>query len=146
MPSIPSFKNHLLGFIRPKGNSLFGIRDNFGIKLLTKIRVEFSDLRDHRFNHNFNCNDPTCFCDEDDETIVHYFLSCPRYNMQRANLLSKVSDIIASDVSILPAPHLINILLYGSNVYNEPVNKQIIEQAITYIKQTRRFNSLEAFS
>ena len=51
-PSVPSFKKHLNEFIRPPGHSLFGIRDKFGINLLTKIRVSFSDLRDHRFNHN----------------------------------------------------------------------------------------------
>ena len=42
------FKDHFNKFIRPKGNSCFGICDKFGIKLLTKIRVDFSDLRDHR--------------------------------------------------------------------------------------------------
>ena len=58
LPSVTSFKKHLNIFIRPKGNSSYGIRDNFGMKLLTKIRVEFSDLRDHRYNHNFNCESP----------------------------------------------------------------------------------------
>ena len=56
------FKDHLNKFILPKGNSCFGICDKFGIKLLTKIRVDFSDLSVHRFNHNFNCESPTGFC------------------------------------------------------------------------------------
>ena len=51
-PSIQSFKKYLNDFKRPVGNSVFGIRDKFEIKLLTKIRVNFSELRDHRFNHN----------------------------------------------------------------------------------------------
>ena len=51
-PSVQSFKKYLNDFKRPAGNSVFAIRDKFGIKLLTKIRVNFSDLRDHRFNHN----------------------------------------------------------------------------------------------
>ena len=54
-PSVQSFKKYLNDFKRPAGNSVFAIRDKFGIKLLTKIRVNFSDLRDHRFNHSFNC-------------------------------------------------------------------------------------------
>ena len=49
-PSVQSFKKHLNNFIRPQGHSFFGLRDNYGTKLLTKIRVTFSDLRDHRFN------------------------------------------------------------------------------------------------
>ena len=43
-PSIESFKYHLNKFIRPPGHSFFGIRDKYGIKLLTKIRVCFSVL------------------------------------------------------------------------------------------------------
>ena len=52
-------KQVLIKFIRPNGNTFYSIRDRVGIKLLTKIRVCYSDLRDHRFNHNFNCPDPT---------------------------------------------------------------------------------------
>ena len=43
-----NLKMYLNNYIRPFGHTLFGIRDIFGIKLLTKIRVGFSDLRDHR--------------------------------------------------------------------------------------------------
>ena len=52
LPSISSFKEHLIKFIRPPRRT-FDICDRFGISLLTKIRVGFSDLRDHRFNHKF---------------------------------------------------------------------------------------------
>ena len=145
LPSLVSFKSHLNNFIRPKGNPTFGIRDKSGIKLLTKIRVEFSDLRDHRFNHNFNCLSPTCHCGFDDETSVHFFLCCSRFQAQRAILLSNLSDIIASDVTVLPNEHLIHIILYGSNVYNSICNKLILEQSILYIKNTQRFQKLEAF-
>ena len=65
--SFSLFKTNLNKFVRPKGNIFFSIRDRFGIKLLTKIRVCISDLRDHRFNHNFNCANPTCFCGFDDK-------------------------------------------------------------------------------
>lgn len=138
------FKNHINKFIRPKGNSFFGIRDSFGIKLLTK--VEFSDLRDHRFNHNFNCVSPTCSCGVEDETSVHFFLCCPRFLVPRTILLSKISEIMTFDISVLPNEHLNHIILYGSNVFNYVANKLIIEQTIMYIKQTGRFKRLEAFS
>ena len=49
----------------------------FVIRLLTKIRVGFSDLRDHSFNNNFKCESPTCTSEIDDETPVHFFLCCP---------------------------------------------------------------------
>ena len=72
------FKDKICKFFRLRGNSFYNIHDKYGIKLLTKIRVNFSDLRDHRYNHNFNCQNPSCACGIEDETAVHYFLCCPR--------------------------------------------------------------------
>ena len=72
--SVQSFKKHLNDFIQPPGHSLYGVSDKYGIKLLTKIRVTFSDLRDHRFNHNFNCEYPICSCSMEDESSEHFFL------------------------------------------------------------------------
>ena len=89
LPSLQEFKYNLNKLIRPKGNSFCTIRDNFGIKLLTKIRVTFSDLRDHRYNHTFNCINPTCSCGLDDETSVHYLLCCQRYVNLRTIILAK---------------------------------------------------------
>ena len=57
-PSVTAFKHHLNSFIRPIGHSSFGVRDKIGLQLLTRIRVNFSDLREHRYNHNFNCIKP----------------------------------------------------------------------------------------
>ena len=71
--SLSLFKTNHNKFVRPKGNIFLSIRDSLGIKLLTKIRVCFIDLRDHRFNHNFNCANPTCSCSFDDETTAHFF-------------------------------------------------------------------------
>ena len=144
-PSVQGFKKYLNDFIRPPGNSLFGIRDKFGFKLLTKIRVSFSDLRDHRFNHNLNCESPICSCGIEDETSVHFFLCCPRYVTKRILLLSKISDIIGSDVSVFPDEHLYHILVYGSNVYNSVSNALILTETITYIRNSGRFTKLEAF-
>ena len=44
LPSISSFKEHLIKFIRPPRRTFYGICDRFGISLLTKIRVEFFDF------------------------------------------------------------------------------------------------------
>ena len=145
LPSLQEFKNKLNKFIRPKGNYFFTIRDNFGIKLLTKIRVTFSDLRDHRYNHNFNCVNPICSCGLDDETTVHYLLCCPRYDYLRSIYLGKICEIIGSDVTVLPNDHLSCVLMYGSNVYNDVTNENIIKETIQYIKQSGRFKTLEAF-
>ena len=143
--SFNELKGNLIKFVRPKGNAFYSIRDNLGTKLLTKIRVGFSDLRDHRFNHNFNCANPTCFCGLEDETAIHHLLCCPRYNLLRTIYLSKISEIIGSDISVLPNEHLYNILMYGSNVFNNVTNELIISETIHFIKNSGRFKTLEAF-
>ena len=144
--SLGNFKTSINDFIRPKSNSFYSIRDKAGIKLLTRIRVTFSDLRDHRFNHKFNCVDPTCRCGLEDETPVHYFLCCPCYNTLRTDYLSKISEIVGSDISILPNDHLTHLLMYGSNVYNNVSNELILTGTIQFIKQSGRFKKIEAYS
>ena len=102
---------------------LCGIRDKFGIKLFTKIRVSFSDLRDHRFNHKFSRVSSVCSCGIEDEISVHSFLRYAHYSTRRSTLLSKISDINHFDV--FPEEHLYNILVFGSNVYNLILNRLV---------------------
>ena len=48
-----SFQKMLLNFIRPLGNSTYKIYDSLEIKLLTRLRLGFSYLSEHKFRHNF---------------------------------------------------------------------------------------------
>ena len=47
------FKNELIKCIRPPKRSTFKIDDILGIKLITRIRLGFSHLREHKHRHNF---------------------------------------------------------------------------------------------
>ena len=94
------------------------------MKILTKIRVEFSDLRDHRYNHNFNCENPMCSCGLENETSILYFLCCPHYITQMFDYLRKIS----SDITVLPEEHLCHFLMYV-NVLKSICNKLMIEQS-----------------
>ena len=126
--------------------STYEVKDVEGIKLLAKLRTEFSDLRTHRFHHNFNCNDPTCCCLLEEESVSHYFFCCPRFNRLRNDLLGSISLCIGNDVSILPHEHLTKILLYGSNVFDNLRNKVILEKTLIFIHKSKRFEELEAVS
>ena len=132
--------------IRDTTRSSFGINNIPGIKLLTKLRVEFSDLRSHRFSYNFNCITPICSCLLDEESNSHFLLHCPFYAPIRNNLLGNVSLIIGSDISLLPSGHLTSILLYGSIVYSNITNKVVLTETIEFIRKSERFNKLEAFT
>ena len=144
-PNLASFKQKLLSCIRPIPNSSYSIEDIKGIKLITMLRVEFSDLRSHRYHHNFNCDSPLCRCLSDEESNSHFLLRCPLFANHRQTLLGSTSRFIGTDISILPMDHLTSILLYGSNAFNSEINKSIISETISYIKNTKRFDTFEAF-
>ena len=84
--TISKFKRKLSKLIRPHERSIFNIYDLEGIKLLTHLRVEFSDLRYHRYRHNFHCASPTCLCQTGTEGNEHLLLHCPRFSFCNADL------------------------------------------------------------
>ena len=130
--------------MRPPKVNTYGIKDIFGFKLLTRLRVDFSDLRLHRLNHNFNCSNATCACGTDDESPEHFLLQCPLFALPRTSLLNSVSAAI--NPAALQLPHLSDILLNGSPAFNDITNKIIIESTIRFIRQSGRFKVLEAYA
>ena len=84
--SVSAFKKQILKFIRPSPNSTFNVHNPHGIKLLTRLRVGLSHLREHKFRHNFQDSlDPFCNCGRHIETTIHFFLHCSNYSNQRKN-------------------------------------------------------------
>ena len=57
------FKKSLLEFTRTIPISAFGVADIYRIRLLTRLRVGLSHLREHKFRHNFQDTiNPLCSC------------------------------------------------------------------------------------
>ena len=76
--------------IRTK-NSVFGVSDIYGVKLLTRLRLNFSHLNEHKFRHNFKDTiNPMCNCGAATEITIHYHLRCRLYSVKRAELLDGV--------------------------------------------------------
>ena len=144
-PSLKNFKDNINKLIRPH-ESVCCNENKYGMKLLTQLRVDFSDLRDHRFNHNFNCRSPICSCGLEDETPTHFLLCCPRYNRLRIDYLNKISEIVKSDITVFPLDHLTDLLLYGSESFNGISNNLILNETINFILKSERFKILEAYS
>ena len=68
-----SFKNALINFIRHSENKIFNINDEVDIKLLTRLRLGFSHLREHKFRYNFaDTLNPLCPCNIDPETKIDF--------------------------------------------------------------------------
>ena len=76
-----------------------------------------------------------------DETTEHFFLHCHHFANTRSALLTQVSDILKTDIKVLPEHRLVETLRYGDNNCNEIANKLIIETMITFIKLSEHFDS-----
>ena len=57
--------------------------DICGVKQLTKLRLEFSALNEHRFRHNFQRISPMCACNTGIEDNAYFFLQCPLFDTIR---------------------------------------------------------------
>ena len=139
--SIVVFKRALLSFIRPKPANVYRIHHPRGRKLLTRLRLGLSHLREHKFRHNFNDTiDPFCLCGTNNlETSEHFLLHCPTYACLRRKLFDNLHN---NNILLLPLEKsiIVQILLHGSDNYNTSMNKIIISTVIDFIIQSKRFD------
>ena len=119
--SLNIFRANLISVIlRPRPNSIFGIFNPLGRKLITRLWLGLSHLNEHRFIHSFNnCINPLCTCSLDIESTVPYFIHYSYCN--RARLSLNLSD--------LP---LVNVLLYGGLQFDDSQNAFILNSSIKY--------------
>ena len=84
---INTFKSCIRSFVRPRENSVFEVHDINGVKLLTRLRLDFNHLNEHKFRHNFNdIINPMCSCGKEPETTLHYLFRCDLYSIYRLEL------------------------------------------------------------
>ena len=109
------------------------------MKLLTRLRLGFSHLNEHKFRHNFqDCLNPLCLCSLEIENTSHYLLHCQYYSEHRINLINSVKSISDNFESFSDNVQR-DILLYGDSRFDTNKNKLILEATISYIKNTDRF-------
>ena len=131
-----------MSLVRPTKKSIFSVNDIEGVRLLTRLRVQFSDLHKHRFRHRFHCSSPMCLCQTSIEDNEHFLLHCPRYRNYRKDLIDRVLNIVDRDLDSLTSIDLCNLLLYGNSQFPFDTNHSIIESTITFIKSTKRFETI----
>ena len=135
---ISIFKKTLLPFFRPMEKSVYNVHDVYGLKLLVRLRVEFSHLKEHKFSHNFSDTPlPLCDCGIlESESTEHFLLRCQKYITHRKCLLDKVESFISGLNSI----QIVDLLLYGGNGLDDQTNESIISSTILFLKSTKRFD------
>ena len=68
------FPKNLLRFVRPFEKIVCNIYDPQGSKLINRLRLGFSRLREHKFRHNFaDVVNPLCPCALETENTDHFF-------------------------------------------------------------------------
>ena len=71
--------------------------DSLGVKLLTRLRLGFSHVREHKFRHGFRDTlNPLCPSSIENETTAHYFLRCHFYYANRSVLMNELNEIDSS--------------------------------------------------
>ena len=140
LPTVSSFKSTLLKFIRPNDASVYSVHEPLGVVLLTRLRVGFSHLREHKFRHNFaDINDPFCLCRTNAiETTEHYLLYCPNFCLHRNVLFD---NLHRNGLTLLPykSCHLTRILLYSDIDFSIEINRIILSSVIRFLLTSKRF-------
>ena len=84
------------------------------VKLLARLRLQFSHLNEHKFRHGFSDTiNLMCACGTEIETTEHFLLRCQFYSTQILELFEKLEKVELNFLS-LSAKNQVLILWYGS--------------------------------
>ena len=137
---ISSFKKLPVVYLQNDENSIFDVHTPIDIKLLNRLRVNFSHLHKHKFRHNFRDTvNPFRLCNVDTETISHYLLGCPLFSEQRTKLLESLSSIAKTLLNHCD-DDIVNIFLYGSSKYSFSTNNKILSLIVEFLESTKHFD------
>ena len=139
--SIVTFKKRILSFIRPSANSTFNCHNLRGIKLLSRLRLGLSHLREHKFKHSFQDSlNPFCSCGKGEvETSSHYLLHRSNYSEERLALLNTIRNI-DMPISQLSNSKFTSVLLFSDTSFDNNKNTFILAATLDCIISTGRFD------
>ena len=139
------FKTSILS--KKKENSLFSVHEPLGAKLLTRLRLKFSHINEHKFRHGSNDTiNPMCACGTDIETTEHFLLlpfplPLPHfYSTVRLELFENFEKIDPNFLN-LNQKDQVNLLLYGYQINElKSFNQSTLKNVTSYVKATGRFD------
>ena len=127
------FKNKLLSFIRPSKRSIFNVNDPEGVKYLTRLRLRFSHLNEHKFRHGFlDALNPLCNCSLEVENKENVSLRCLNFENARRSSVHLFKNF--------PSHLKVELLLFGDSKLPAIDNNLILKASIKYIMTTNRFS------
>ena len=93
-------------------NNVYDIYDPLGVKLLHRLRLEFSHLREEKFADTVS---PLCSWSLETESTKHYFLCCYNYVTFHTTLTNELNSI-NSKFNILEPDELVRTIFYGDKI------------------------------
>ena len=139
--SFSIFRKNILKFIRPSSNSIFNRHNPRGVKLLTRLRLGLSHLRDNKFKHSFQDSlNPVYNCGTDVETTTHFFLHCLFFSGGR--LILSINNIRNFDNNVLNLNAMIldfQKCYYLLSLLSHYKNTSILNTTIEYVASSKRF-------
>ena len=114
-------------------NSFHSVPSVSGVKLLSKLRLNFINPNQHKFRHVFK-NITNCTWDSDSTTgtTLHLLLQCQQYQKIRLELLNSIYNLN-------PKIRDFYTLLYEPNLYTFEINNEIIKLTEKFLKTSKRF-------
>ena len=131
--SILTFKKRILSFIRPSAKSTFNCHNPRGIKLVSRLRLGLSHLREHKFKQSFQDSlNPFCGRRKGEvETSSHYLVHCSNYSEIRLALLNTIRNIYMSILQ-LSYSKFTSVLRFGNTSFDNNKNTFILDATILY--------------
>ena len=129
----------ILKFIRPSLNSFYDCQNIMGKKLVTRLHLGLSHLRENKFKHSFQDTlNLLCNCGMDVKSSTHFLLQCPSYINERYTLMSNLNRF-NPQISQTSLKLLTNTLLFWNSSYSDKTNTHILNATIDYVRLTKRF-------
>ena len=108
---------------------------------LTRLRIGFSHLREHKFRQGFlDIFNLICCCRTNAvEKTEHYILHCSNFANQRTILFDDLQNI-GIIYGPLDSCTLSRLLLFGNLKFSDNINSGIIYAVIEFVESTNRFS------
>ena len=138
--SYATFNKRIWRFIRPYENPIFNCHNPSWIKLITRLRLGFRHLREHKFRHNFwDTLNPSCKCGENIESTTHDLLHRSKYLNETMTLLTNLQNV-EENILYRTYSQFSEELLFGDSSFNDTNIKSILNSTIQYRFDTQRFD------
>ncbi len=105
--------------------------------LHTRLRLGFSGLNSYLFRIKCKLS-PGCACGYRVESVLHYFISCPRYVAQRSVLFSGAVQLLGNVWSNSNEYGKLHLCLYGARDVTSQTNRRFF----ALVQKYNRYESL----